>query len=79
MNIFPFQEDADAIFNSSLPYELPVLKGFAEPLLKTVPSGSKAYHKASRLLDLLDCLKPINPDIVPRTSLIREFIGGSIL
>ena len=79
MNIFPFQEDADAIFNSSLPYELPVLKGFAEPLLKTVPVGSKAYHTASRLLDLLDCLRPIDPDIVPKTSLIREFIGGSIL
>jgi uridine kinase len=79
MNIFAFQEEADAMFNSSLPYELPVLKTFAEPLLKTVPPGSPAYHTAYRLLDMFSCLRPIDPALVPGTSLLREFIGGSIL
>jgi len=79
MNIFAFQEEADAMFNSSLPYELPVLKTFAEPLLRTVPPGSPAYYTACRLLDMFSCLRPIDPALVPVTSLLREFIGGSIL
>ncbi|MFO8184890.1 MAG: hypothetical protein R6U39_12075 [Candidatus Aegiribacteria sp.] len=78
MNIFPFQEQADAMFNSSLPYELPVLKKYAEPLLGKVPGSSPAFHKAVKLLDLLDCVRPIDENIVPITSLLREFIGNSI-
>ncbi len=78
MNIFPFQEDADAMFNSSLAYELPVLKRYAEPLLQKVKPGSHAYHTAMKLLDLLDLIRPIDEDLVPRTSLLREFIGNSI-
>ena len=77
-NIFPFQEDADAMFNSSLPYELPVLKKYAEPLLRQVPANSTAYHKATKLLDVLDCVRPIDESLVPITSLLREFIGKSI-
>lgn len=77
-NIFPFQEDADAMFNSSLPYELPVLKKYAEPLLAQVPYSSPAYHKAVKLLDILDCVRPIDESLVPITSLLREFIGNSI-
>ena len=77
-NIFPFQEDADAMFNSSLPYELPVLKKYAEPLLSEVPYSSPAYHKAVKLLDVLDCVRPIEEELVPITSLLREFIGNSI-
>ncbi|MBN2585961.1 MAG: hypothetical protein JXA64_06815 [Candidatus Fermentibacteraceae bacterium] len=77
-NIFPFQEDADAMFNSSLPYELPVLKKYAEPLLSKVPYSSPAYHKAVKLLDVLDCVRPIDEALVPITSLLREFIGNSI-
>jgi uridine kinase len=66
------------MFNSSLAYELPVLKKYAEPLLQKVKSGSHAYHTAMKLLDLLDLIKPIDEDLVPRTSLLREFIGNSI-
>lgn len=77
-NIFPFQEEADAMFNSSLPYELPVLKKYAQPLLEKVPEDSPAYHKAVKLLDILDCVRPIDENLVPITSLLREFIGNSI-
>jgi len=77
-NIFPFQEGADAMFNSSLPYELPVLKKYAEPLLLEVPYDSPGYHTAIKLLDILDCVKPIDQNLIPITSLLREFIGGSI-
>ncbi len=77
-NIFPFQEQADAVFNSSLPYELPVLKPFAEPLLSQVPRGCKEYNTADRLRRLLDCVRPIDAAIVPRLSLLREFIDGSL-
>ena len=66
------------MFNSSLPYELPVLKKYAEPLLKEVPYDSPGYHTAIKLLDILDCIKPIDQNLVPITSLLREFIGGSI-
>lgn len=77
--IFPFQEQADAIFNSSLPYELPVLKPFAVPLLKKVPRGCDEYNTANRLLRLFDCVSTIDSSIVPRLSLLREFIEGSLL
>ncbi|MGB4082411.1 MAG: nucleoside kinase, partial [Candidatus Fermentibacter daniensis] len=78
-HIFPFQEMADAMFNSSLPYELPVLKPFAEPILRSVPEGSPAFDTAHRLLSVLSLVKPIDASVVPRLSLLREFIGGHLL
>lgn len=78
-NIFPYQEMADAMFNSSLPYELPVLKPFAEPLLASVPEGSAAYNTADRLKRLLSMVLPIDASVVPKLSLLREFIGGLLL
>ena len=77
-NIFPFQEHADAMFNSALSYELSVLKPYAEPLLLTVEPGSDVYNTAYRLLNVLAFIKPIDDFLVPRDSLLREFIGGSI-
>jgi uridine kinase len=70
---------ADAMFNSSLPYELPVLKPFAEPILRSVPEGSPAFDTAHRLLSVLSLVKPIDASVVPRLSLLREFIGGHLL
>ena len=78
-NIFPFQEKADAMFNSSLVYELAALKQYAEPLLFKVPRGSDEYAEAQRLLKFLDYFLGINPEEVPLNSIIREFIGGGIL
>lgn len=78
-HIFPFQEMADAMFNSSLPYELPVLKPFAEPILRSVPEGSPAFDTAHRLLSVLSLVKPIDASVVPKLSLLREFIGGHFL
>ena len=76
-HIFPFQSHADTIFDSSLIYELSVLKVFAERYLLEVPNGDPAHATAYRLLNLLDRIIPIYPDHVPGTSLLREFIGGS--
>lgn len=78
-NIFPYQENADVMFNSSLVYELAVLRPLAEPLLLQVEPGSPYYNEAKRLLAILSWLQPMNPDLVPDNSLLREFIGGSIL
>lgn len=78
-NIFPFQEKADAMFNSSLVYELSALKQYAEPLLFRVPRGSEEYAEAQRLLKFLDYFLGINPEEVPLNSILREFIGGGIL
>ncbi|GAB4549751.1 MAG: nucleoside kinase [Anaerolineae bacterium] len=78
-NIFPFQENADAIFNSSLPYELAVLKPVAEPLLRRIDPDSPLYIEAKRLLSFLEWVTPAEAKFVPDNSLIREFIGGSIL
>lgn len=75
--IFPFAENADATFNSSLIFELGVMKDYAEPLLRNVPHGQKQYAVASRLLKFLDLFKTIPADQVPSTSLLREFLGGS--
>lgn len=75
--IFPFQENADATFNSSLIYELGVMKEFAEPLLRQVPKDVPQFAQASRLMRLLDCFVPIPLDHIPSTSLLREFLGGS--
>jgi uridine kinase len=75
--IFPFQEQADVIFNSALVYEPAVLKTYAERFLLQVPRTSPAYAEAFRLLKGLSMFVPIFPDEVPQTSILREFIGGS--
>ena len=75
--IFPYQENADAVFNSALLYELSVLKQFAEPLLLSVPQTCPEYTEAWRLLCFLDYLQPIGGLQIPPTSLLREFVGGS--
>jgi uridine kinase len=78
-NIFPFQENADAVFNSALVYELAVLKPFAEPLLRQVEPGTMEYVEVKRLLAFLNWFLPWGPDLIPDNSILREFIGGSIL
>lgn len=75
-NIFPYQEQADVVFNSSLIYELAALKIWAEPLLFAVPKNSAEYWEAKRLLKFFDYFLPIDNDDVPANSLLREFIGG---
>ena len=74
--IFPFQEEADAIFNSALIYELSAIKTFAEPLLYGVDEDSDEYYEAKRLLKFLGYFLGIDVQNVPQTSLMREFIGG---
>lgn len=76
-HIFPFQDRADAMFNTVLVYELSVLRGYAEPLLRTVPETSPAFGEAQRLLSMLRFVPVIPADHVPNTSILREFIGGS--
>ncbi len=78
-HIFPFQENADVMFNSALAYELAALKPFAEPLLRQVPHGTPEYIEAKRLLAFLEWFLPLDIDLIPQTSIVREFIGGSIL
>lgn len=75
--IFPFQEEADVMFNSALIYELSVLKQFAEPLLFGIPSTSPEYVEAKRLLKFLDYFLGVNTEDIPNNSLVREFVGGS--
>lgn len=75
--IFPFQENADAMFNSSLIFELGVMKDYAEPLLRQIPYNVPEYAEAYRLLNFLGCFKSIPTAQVPTTSLLREFLGGS--
>ena len=75
-NIFPFQEQADVMFNSSLLYELAVLKQYVEPLLFAVDKESEQYQEAKRLLKFFDYFVGIGSDYVPANSLLREFIGG---
>lgn len=75
--IFPFQEEADAMFNSALIYELAVLKQYAEPLLFGIPKESTEYIEAKRLLKFLDYFVGINSEEVPKNSILREFVGGS--
>lgn len=77
-NIFPYQEEADAMFNSSIVYELSVLKQYAIPLLEEIPKTSKEYDEARRLIMLLKYFETVNPNLIPNDSLLREFIGGSI-
>ena len=76
-NIFPYQEDADVMFNSALVYELSVLKQYAEPVLFSVPRDSAEYVEAKRLLKFLDYFLCVSSEEIPHNSLIREFIGGS--
>ena len=79
-NIFPYQENADAMFNSALLFELPLLRYYAEPLLERIPPLSEAYSESVRLLKFLSYITPLTPDeidCIPPTSVMREFIGGS--
>ncbi len=79
-NIFPFQENADVMFNSSLIFELPLLKYYAEPHLNRIPVTSPAYSESVRMLKFLAHITPLTPEeimAVPPTSVLREFIGGS--
>jgi uridine kinase len=78
-HIFPFQENADVMFNSALAYEMAALKPFAEPLLRQVPYGTPEYIEAKRLLAFLEWFLPLDMNLVPDNSLLREFLGGSIL
>ena len=76
-NIFPFQDDADAVFNSVLIYELAVIKQFAEPLLFNVRQNEPEYYEAKRLLKFLEYFVGVDTSSVPGNSLLREFVGGS--
>lgn len=77
-NIFPFQEQADVMFNSALPYEMAILKQFAEPLLFRIHHGTPEYAEARRLIKFLDYFQGVSSEEVPQTSILREFIGGSV-
>ncbi|EYE89049.1 ATPase AAA [Fervidicella metallireducens AeB] len=76
-NIFPFQEEADTMFNSTLVYEMSILKKYAEPLLREIKKESPAYIEAKRLLIFLSYFKSAGEEIIPNNSIIREFIGRS--
>ena len=76
-NIFPYQEEADVMFNSALLYELAVLKQYAEPILYSVPRDSEEYPEAKRLLKFLDYFLGVSSEQIPHNSILREFIGGS--
>lgn len=76
-NIFPYQEEADVMFNSAQIYEIAVLKQYAEPLLFAVPRDCPEYQEAKRLLKFLEYFLNIPSEVIPKTSLLREFIGGS--
>ena len=78
-HIFPYQENADVMFNSALAYELAVLKPLAEPLLLQVEHTSPRHVEAKRLLTFLQWFEPCGPELVPDNSILREFVGGSIL
>ena len=75
-NIFPFQDSADTVFNSALIYETALLKPYVQPLLFGVPRDSEEYIEAKRLLKFLNYFLPIPADNIPKTSLMREFVGG---
>ena len=78
-HIFPYQENANVMFNSALVYELAALKPLVEPLLRQVPFGTSEYIEAKRLLAFLEWFLPLDIDLIPDNSIEREFIGGSIL
>ncbi|MBQ2238576.1 MAG: nucleoside kinase, partial [Lachnospiraceae bacterium] len=75
--IFPFQENADAMFNSALIYELCILKQYAEPILFSIPKDCEEYFEAKRILKFLDYFLGTSSDLIPNNSILREFIGGS--
>src|SRR5699024_10750118 len=77
-NIFPYQEEADAMFNSSLVYELAVLKKYAKPLLDEIDRSVPEYSEAKRLSTLLEYFDDMDETSIPNNSILREFIGGSI-
>lgn len=76
--IFPFQDSADAVFNSAMVYELSVIKVYAEPALFSVPEGTDEYLEAKRLLKFLDYVLALPKEHVPSNSILREFVGGSV-
>ena len=76
-NIFPYQESADAIFNSTTIYELAVLKPYAERLLYSIEPGEPEYFEAVRLLKFLGYFLSVSAEELPRNSIVREFVGGS--
>lgn len=75
-NIFPFQEQADSIFNTSLIYELAALKNIALPLLQNIEKDKKVYAESQRIIELLKYFEPIPNEKIPRNSLLKEFLGG---
>ena len=79
IHIFPYQEHADAMFNSALVYELAVLKPYAAPLLREIDPWTTQYNEARRLLAFLEWFFPCSPELIPDNSILREFIGSSIL
>ena len=76
-NIFPYQEEADVMFNSALLYELSVLKLYAEPLLFQIGKEEPEYYEAKRLLKFLDYFVGVPSEDIPKNSILREFVGGS--
>lgn len=78
-NIFPYQENADAMFNSALVYEQAALKSLAEPLLRQIRPGTSEYSEAERLLAALEWFRPAPIEFIPENSILREFVGGSSL
>jgi uridine kinase len=78
-HIFPYQENADVLFNSALVYEISTMKMLVEPLLRQVPYGTPEYIEAKRLLAFLEWFQPTSMDLIPDNSILREFVGGSIL
>ena len=77
-NIFPYQEEADFMFNSSVLYEMSVLKKHIVPLLEEITNEEEEYSEARRLLGMLKYFEDIEDEIVPVNSLVREFLGNSI-
>ncbi|MBL8101119.1 MAG: nucleoside kinase, partial [Anaerolineales bacterium] len=78
-HIFPYQENADVMFNSALVFELAALKQSAEPLLRLVPHTVPEYIEARRLLAFLEWFLPLDVSLIPANSIVREFLGGSSL
>ncbi len=76
-HIFPFQEQADAMFNTALLFEFSILRGYAEPLLRGIEAGCSEYYEAQRLLNFLEYFVELPSDNIPKNSLFREFLGGS--
>jgi uridine kinase len=76
-HIFPYQEEADVMFNTAVQYETGVLKRYAEPIISEVPPNSNAYREAVRLLKFFTYIVPIPDEEIPPTSILREFLGGS--